>query len=387
MYDPRSQLEHDRRANDLRLKSRFERIFDKYTRDFTEVGDEIDLVTGDVVVDNGHLSSMQHEQDTGRSASSQFVRAFAEGLEKEDGVDSEDSDELDAENDSQDGSSAIGSLEDETITDVPGGVSAFGRGRDLEVDTATNEDGLVSFDGTSAEISSGHQARTDVLDQIPALTDTMAALKKKSKSGQTIDPDAIQALGQSIATQIAQFLSKATGHTSKAKPKSKWDFPELPRQKRKRVESPVSIEPPLSPEVPYGHSPPGQESIWAPAKVRRASGPRKRRRIAFDEAKVAAGGPPINNTRYDHARGDDELVAEQIANEMAGVMTPRTPEPSVWQEDLERCCESVHLDSKCRVHPEVLTRKQKLRNYQDIFVEDITTMVWRALQFLCSTLV
>ena len=55
---------HDQRArNDLRLKSRFESIFEKFSKDFTGVGDEIDLATGTVLVNNGHLITMQSEQD------------------------------------------------------------------------------------------------------------------------------------------------------------------------------------------------------------------------------------------------------------------------------------------------------------------------------------
>lgn len=55
-----------RRANDLRLKSRFEDIFKKYGRDFGTVGDEIDLRTGEIIVNNGHLQEMDNEQDVGR---------------------------------------------------------------------------------------------------------------------------------------------------------------------------------------------------------------------------------------------------------------------------------------------------------------------------------
>lgn len=58
-------LQAARAQNDMRLKSIFERIFTKYGQDFTEVGDEIDLETGKVVVDNGHLLGMREENDTG----------------------------------------------------------------------------------------------------------------------------------------------------------------------------------------------------------------------------------------------------------------------------------------------------------------------------------
>ncbi|KAJ5626120.1 hypothetical protein N7510_002429 [Penicillium lagena] len=57
-----------RARNDQRLKSIFERIFDKYGKDFTEVGDEIDLETGKIVIDNGHLVGMRAEDDTGDQA-------------------------------------------------------------------------------------------------------------------------------------------------------------------------------------------------------------------------------------------------------------------------------------------------------------------------------
>ncbi|KAJ5817170.1 Centromere protein Scm3 N-terminal [Penicillium robsamsonii] len=54
-----------RAQNDSRLKSLFEGIFAKYSQDFTGVGDEIDLQTGDIVVDNGHLMGMRGEDDGG----------------------------------------------------------------------------------------------------------------------------------------------------------------------------------------------------------------------------------------------------------------------------------------------------------------------------------
>ncbi|OJD24267.1 hypothetical protein ACJ73_04372 [Blastomyces percursus] len=54
-----------RQANDMRLKSRFENIFEKYGKDFSSVGDEIDLATGNIVIDNGHIERMRNEQDLG----------------------------------------------------------------------------------------------------------------------------------------------------------------------------------------------------------------------------------------------------------------------------------------------------------------------------------
>ena len=59
---------HVRRAqNDNRLKSIFESIFEKYGRDFDGIGDEIDLKTGEIVVNNGHIQGMTNERDAGGS--------------------------------------------------------------------------------------------------------------------------------------------------------------------------------------------------------------------------------------------------------------------------------------------------------------------------------
>lgn len=58
-------LQAARAQNDLRLKSIFEGIFAKYGNDFSEVGDEIDLETGEIVVNNGHLQGMHQETDIG----------------------------------------------------------------------------------------------------------------------------------------------------------------------------------------------------------------------------------------------------------------------------------------------------------------------------------
>src|SRR5271155_4826015 len=64
-HAPDAELEQARYMNDLCLKSRFEAIFEKYSQDFTEIGDEINVETGEIVVNNGHLESMESETDTG----------------------------------------------------------------------------------------------------------------------------------------------------------------------------------------------------------------------------------------------------------------------------------------------------------------------------------
>lgn len=61
--DPAVQLDNSRAKAAYKLKSRFEAIFEKYEKDFTDVGDEIDIGTGEVVVDNGHIRSLFDAED------------------------------------------------------------------------------------------------------------------------------------------------------------------------------------------------------------------------------------------------------------------------------------------------------------------------------------
>ncbi|KAI1392827.1 uncharacterized protein F4822DRAFT_392337 [Hypoxylon trugodes] len=67
--DPLYELDRGRAKAATRLKSAFERIFEKYERDFTDVGDEIDLETGEIIVNNGHLQSLEDEKDRTREGS------------------------------------------------------------------------------------------------------------------------------------------------------------------------------------------------------------------------------------------------------------------------------------------------------------------------------
>lgn len=95
-------LDHDldtmRYRNDFLLKSRFESIFEKYSRDFDGVGDEIDLVSGKILVDNGHLQSMTAETDTGVDEEDErgkaLLRAMTEAQDREDPYFNEGADDV-----------------------------------------------------------------------------------------------------------------------------------------------------------------------------------------------------------------------------------------------------------------------------------------------------
>ncbi|RFU76760.1 hypothetical protein TARUN_5487 [Trichoderma arundinaceum] len=63
--DPDYKLSVERAYADQRFQATMAHIFDKYGRDFEGIGDEIDLVTGEIVVNNGHIRNMRDEGDVG----------------------------------------------------------------------------------------------------------------------------------------------------------------------------------------------------------------------------------------------------------------------------------------------------------------------------------
>lgn len=85
-------LQERRVRNDLQLKSRFETIFEKYSKDFEGIGDEIDMRTGEIVVNNGHILGMTSERDIGDFGDDETsTRELESGYYSED----EDSNNLD----------------------------------------------------------------------------------------------------------------------------------------------------------------------------------------------------------------------------------------------------------------------------------------------------
>lgn len=63
--DPDYKLSVERAYADQRFQITMAHIFEKYGRDFDGIGDEIDLVTGEIVVNNGHIRNMRDEGDVG----------------------------------------------------------------------------------------------------------------------------------------------------------------------------------------------------------------------------------------------------------------------------------------------------------------------------------
>lgn len=99
LYD----LERDRQINDLKLKTRFEDIFRKYSKDFSNVGDEIDLLTGKIIVNNGHIANMRDEQDIDPGNAGRVLMSFtADAIDDNDADEQDESDSTDESEESDD---------------------------------------------------------------------------------------------------------------------------------------------------------------------------------------------------------------------------------------------------------------------------------------------
>lgn len=61
--DPDIQFALKRANANQKLHATMAHIIEKYSRDFEGIGDEIDMATGEIVVNNGHLSNMRDEGD------------------------------------------------------------------------------------------------------------------------------------------------------------------------------------------------------------------------------------------------------------------------------------------------------------------------------------
>jgi hypothetical protein len=214
-------LQTARAQNDMKLKSIFENIFAKYGQDFTEVGDEIDLETGDIVVDNGHLLGLQ-EEDRNHQSRAWHAEEGAEGEEDED---------PESENEKE----PVGSLPDpdNLVFEDPGGHpgDSFKFTRPESKGPMPDEDHSLSRESALTSTSDNPQLKP---------TPEQLDLKPFPEELGPIDPV--------------------------------WKVPELPRSfSTPRTETRFTKVPitPRLPTVDRKSSPPGSRSLWSVPRQRR----------------------------------------------------------------------------------------------------------------------
>ena len=297
-------LERDRRDNDQKLRSRFEEIFSKYERDFTGIADEIDLETGEIVVDNGHLEHMRDEGDAGRDdLTSKFWDADVGDEESEDDVESEAT--LEYED----------SVIDPQLMQEPFLVPSFGIESQRDIETSAPP----TVDSALAQIPA---QEVDLRAFCASITEQFA------QSTGVATPAAVQALQAIMAGQLAGpsngDVTAQSAHQSERKRKlNVWDYPELPIQKRVQVSTIAPMRPQLpsyaaaviSSRMSTKAQPEPTESIWAPIRhprvYRDRSGKAKRAALRqLDSAPQLLDG--VITTQAVHEREGDQHIEPSV---------------------------------------------------------------------------
>lgn len=219
-YDPDADLQQKRARLDHKLKSTFESIFEKYERDFDGVGDEIDLETGEIVVNNGHISQMLDEHDAGDlSNAPQALRGYTEEPDElpTSPLDETDAMELDDEEDEEDEQEDEGDFAEDSE----------------EVDDEMEDDLILRgfaqanrFPQASPELELG---RSHAPATSPRMRRQGILLRPAAKTKLPSRDDILAQFGPRLGPQIVEYVSKQrVQKESLAGPA--WRAPELPRK-------------------------------------------------------------------------------------------------------------------------------------------------------------
>ena len=325
-YDADQELQHQRAELDYRLKNTFESIFAKYERDFDGIGDEIDLRTGEVVVDNGHLLEMINERDAGLK---RYPRDIKEVLEDEEDYSGSESylighEILDsaAENEDVDmESTEEASVEVLESNDEDNEMFAGDDEEDVEEvgDTGTEasmeDDDLILRGFVHANrfvrASSARQA-------IPK----HSALQHKSRGLQDEFPsahnDILEQFGPELGAQIAGYIAQQEQATRERHIEPVWRAPQLPSLARARPSMPTFRS--RAPPVIRAQSP-GEEStsIWTTPGLRGPRTPKSTRGllptlptyVGQRSSKSAQPGQP-KRIRNNFTEAEDEAMLQYI---------------------------------------------------------------------------
>lgn len=263
-HDPDFVLQASRARNDFRLKSTFEAIFEKYGQDFSGVGDEIDLETGEIVVDNGHLLDMRSEQDIGYGRNDD-LSAFTANL-------GGDFDSLAAPSGGEDDSDSFESgLHEKEIVTV-----------DVEVQSDDDLDSLLgSFED---DVRSKQQVDGEDMRVSREEAGYGSQCEEQTERHDLPSEDAIlRQFGPALGPRIARLVSNVRTDNDSCVEEA-WRGPDLPAAAPGRRPVLKSL---LNLRQERSLSPPSHTSIWASARSR--GRPKKLESAGF-RRRASAGG-------------------------------------------------------------------------------------------------
>jgi hypothetical protein len=253
-YDPDEEFQDQRAQLDYKLKSTFESIFKKYGRDFEGVADEVDLYTGEIVVNNGHLIEMEDEKDVGISGTSRSMLGSTTPETEEVTNSSMEEDEEgfeDEEDDDEEGFSDEETIEDDLILRGFAQASQF-MPRKFSPEPPSSIDDFIEPEPPRRSAASRPSLGGSVF---PSNSQIM------SQFGPQHGPDIIKYVTQQVALEETSI-------------EPAWRAPPIPiapilpsRRPKVRHVAPL-------PEIERSPSPENGASIWGPANKKRNRGPR-----------------------------------------------------------------------------------------------------------------
>ena len=292
-YDPHTELQQRRAELDNRLKSTFESIFTKYERDFDGIGDEIDLATGEIVVNNGHLIEMMDERDAGLR---KVRRGLIEDSDEDQGSSLEEDESLEnGEEESDDDGEEVdeGDMEEEE--------------EDGDEETATtgesmDDDDLILRGFTEAnrflQVSPelGLPSKTYARPPVPHRTKHTDALPSHS--------DILAQFGPKLGPQILGYITQQE-RARENQVEAAWRVPDIPiAAPRKRPIQAPFVRPR---EIERSISPEASTSIWA------AAGTRVRQKKNGPSGLTLSESAQPKRIRNNFTAEEDEAMLEYVA--------------------------------------------------------------------------
>jgi hypothetical protein len=281
IYDPDAELEQRRARLDHKLKNTFEAIFEKYERDFEGIGDEIDLATGDIVVNNGHLVEMMDERDAGlqkvRRISTQEPEDLSTSMGEDESLDDEDNDD-DEDDEGED-------IDEDEEQD-----------EENEEETSSSddmdEDDLILRGFTQANrfIQVSPELGVSKDPYIPPASPRPVPLRRPSPQNTALPSrlDIMAQFGPQLGPQIVDYISQQERVPSNSHIEPAWRVPELPLAAPQRRPILKSVAPP--PELERSPSPEASASVWAVVRPRG-----RRRRDGRDSDAIFRGETIVPN--------------------------------------------------------------------------------------------
>ncbi|KIW66822.1 hypothetical protein PV04_06116 [Phialophora macrospora] len=280
-----------RKRNDLLLKSRFESIFEKYSHDFSGIGDEIDMDSLTVVVDNGHLQSMENETDPGglhNMRGQTLLRAMTEAIDddEEAGYYNAEADEVMNSIEEMAESAALAENQEETVpmdSDEELFLPVHPRPSYISPPESTESQNTIGSDLSNSDHDSlfeGQRARDSsspdsLFESKRELRDSHATDCHRaytSLDGEVDDNAILQKFGLTLGQEVLTIIERARNAAYQAHIEPAWRIPTSAAPPEQIKTASKSRTPPVptcaAPEIPQSSSPEHSQSLWKRPRFR-----------------------------------------------------------------------------------------------------------------------